>query len=107
MSASMGPELAHRLSGCSQAWRVLRGKVFKHRTIEMQTALVFLDSLVCSGRLFQSSTWDYLTQAQHNQLQDGLLRYYRAIARLPRADDTAMPSKFVLARVGRPPLDAL
>eukprot|EP00959_Pyramimonas_sp_CCMP1952_P223712 4677769-Pyramimonas_sp.AAC.1 len=76
MTGSMGPELAHRQNSCFPAWKALRYRVFKHAGVQGPTpaaAMVFLDSLVCSGRLFQASAWGPLTVAQHRGLQDGLL----------------------------------
>eukprot|EP00959_Pyramimonas_sp_CCMP1952_P362102 7583796-Pyramimonas_sp.AAC.1 len=96
--SSILPELAHRYHSCAGSWKTPR-KVLREPLLSTRIGVVLVDSLILSGRLYNSSTWPTLSTAQDASLDDDITHMYRAVLKQPRKDNTALHNSYIRAQV--------
>ena len=103
-TGAMMSEIRYRASSTTDTLRVLRTKVFGPSDMSDSTRMMFADSLVMSGRLYNAGAWSDLTLGENKHADGEVMKVYRAAARV-RFDeaDSCVSNQEVLAQLQRPP----
>ena len=100
---SMWPEVLYRRAAPASSAKALQRKVHGNSHIHLHAKVHFADSLVLSGRLYNSGAWPSLPAAVADYVHAGVMQPYRAAARgcLPGHPERHIKDDYVLARVHR------
>jgi len=81
-TGAMMSEIRYRASSTTDTLRVLRTKVFGPSDMSDSTRMMFADSLVMSGRLYNAGAWSDLTLGENKHADGEVMKVYRAAARV-------------------------
>ena len=78
----MMSEIRYRATSTTDTLGVLRTKVFGPSDMSDSTRMMFADSLVMSGRLFNAGAWVELTRGEGKHADGEVMKVSRAAARV-------------------------